>query len=253
MPPFIKIPANKVKKYHKYFDGYRHARRFINQMKTYPDANLWVDNVDDPTVLYFGIPWINILAGDHSHPDLDLLLEKVGVPLLIYPDEAWKRVLKDKLGDKLVEHTRMTYKSGRLDLDRVRRLVKDLPEGYCLERVDLETGQNIDGHLHAFSRTWGSVENYVDKGLGYCIRYGDKVVSHAGSIFPYTDDLEIQVDTDPDFRRRGLATVVCARLIEECLLNNITPYWDAHTVVSAGLAEKLGFNDPVKYELFIKS
>lgn len=253
MPPFIKVLPNRVKEYHRYFNEYEYARRFIDQMKTYPDANLWVDSLDDPTVLYFGIPWINILAGDHGHPKLDLLLEEVGVPLLIYPDDRWKKTLLDKLGDRLVEHTRLTYKSGKLDLNSVRSLIKGLPEGYCLERVSLETGQYIEDHLHAFSRTWGSVENYVKKGLGYCIRHGDKVVSHAGSIFPYCDDLEVQVDTDPEYRRRGLATVVCARLIEECLLNNITPYWDAHTVVSAGLAEKLGFNDPEKYDLFIKS
>ena len=249
----VNIPSNKVKEYHKYFDEYRYARRFIDQMKTYPRANLWVDQQDDPTILYFQMPWINILAGDHESPKADAILDKVDTALLFYPNVEWKKVLQERFGDSLEEFTHRTYKSEKLDFQRVRKYIKPLPPGFHLERVNIETAQYIDDHLHAFSMTWETVKNYVNNGLGYCIRYEDKVVSHAGSIFPYNKNLEIQVDTDPDYRGNGFATIVCAKLIEHSLLNGITPYWEAHTEISAKIAEKLGFNDPQPYQLFMKN
>ena len=248
----VKIPSNKVKEYHKYFDEYKYARRFIDQIQTYPRANLWVDKQKDPTLLFFQMPWINALAGDHTSPKVDSILEKVGTSLLLYPNPEWKKVLQERFGEILEEFTHRTFKSEKLDLNHVRKNIKPLPEGYHLERVNHETAKYIDGHLHAFSRTWETVEDYVNKGLGYCIRFEDKVVSHAGSIFPFTKHLEIQVDTDPDFRGKGFATIVCAKLMEQCLLDDIVPYWEAHTEISAKIAEKLGFNDPQLYDLFVK-
>ena len=249
----VNIPSIKVKKYYKYFDEYKYARRFIDQMKTYPRANLWIDQENEPTILYFQMPWINILAGDHTSPQVDSLLDKVETALLFYPNQEWKQVLQERFGDTLQEFTHRTYKSEKLDLTNARKYIKPLPEGYQLERVNQETAKYIDEHLHAFSLTWETVENYVNNGLGYCIRHGDKVVSHSGSIFPYSKHLEIQVDTDPEYRGNGYATIVCAKLVEHCLLNDITPYWEAHTEISAKIAEKLGFNDPQLYDLFMKT
>ena len=248
----VKIPSNKVEEYHKYFDEYNYARRFIDQMKIYPRANLWVDNEANPTLLYFQMPWVNVLAGDHISPHLEAILEKVETALLFYPNAEWKLVLQERFGEILEEFTHRTFKSEKLELQHVRKFIKPLPQGFHLERVNIETAQYIDEHLHAFSMTWETVENYVNNGLGYCIRFEDKVVSHAGSIFPFTKHLEIQVDTDPEYRRNGFATIVCAKLIEHCLLNDIVPYWEAHTEVSANIAEKLGFNDPQFYDLFMK-
>ena len=229
----VKVPLNKVKNYHKYFDEYKYARRFIDLMKTYPRANLWVDNEEYPNILYFQMPWINALAGDPKSPHVDAILDKVGIALLFYPNLEWKRVLHKRFDDVLEEFTHRTFKSEKLDIEHVRKYITSLPEGYSLERVNTETGQYIDEHLHAFSKTWENVENYINHGLGFCIRYDDKVVSHAGSIFPYTKYLEIQVDTDPDYRNNGFATVVCAKLIEQSLLNDIIPQWEAHTEISA--------------------
>jgi len=248
----IQIPSNEVKHYHHFFNEYIYARRFVDQMKTYPRANLWVDNIENPTLFYFKMPWINIIAGDHTSPLVDNILKKIGDSLVLYPNLEWKKLLKDKFGDDLEEFTHRTFKSDKLSLTHVRKFITPLPVNYVLEKVNIATAEDIDQNLHAFSRTWETVEKFVKNGLGYCIRYKDKVVSHAGSIFPFKKHLEIQVDTDPDYRRNGFATIVCAKLIEHCLLNDIIPYWEAHTEISARIAEKLGFNDPWKYDLFMK-
>jgi predicted GNAT family acetyltransferase len=63
--------------------------------------------------------------------------------------------------------------------------------------------------------------------------------------------LEIEIDTHPDHRRKGLARAVAAALILYCLDAGIEPCWDAHNPESAALAEQLGFTDPTPYEVFV--
>ena len=243
----VKIPSNEVKRYHKFFDEYKYARRFIDQMKVYPRAKLWVDDKEKPNILYFQMPWINILAGDHTSPLVNAILDKIETALVIYPNQDWKHLIYERYKDVLEEFTHRTFKSEKLDINKIRKYITPLPEGYSLNRVNLETAKYIDEHLHAFSKTWETVENYVENGLGYCIEHKNKVISHAGSIFPFTKHLEIQVDTDPEYRRNGFATIVCAQLMEHCLINGITTYWEANTEISAKIAEKLSLNNPQLY------
>ena len=42
-------------------------------------------------------------------------------------------------------------------------------------------------------------------------------------------------------RRKGLAYRCAAKLILECLKQNLYPSWDARTKISVALAEKLGY------------
>ena len=76
--------------------------------------------------------------------------------------------------------------------------------------------------------------------------------SGASSYVVYDKGIEIEIDTKREYRGKGLATVVGAKLILECLANNITPSWDAHDLRSVHLAEKLGYHlshDYVVYEV----
>ena len=61
----------------------------------------------------------------------------------------------------------------------------------------------------------------------------------------------MEIDTHPDFRRRGLARSVAATMILHCLDEGIEPCWDAHNPESAALALQLGFVDPQAYTVFV--
>ena len=61
---------------------------------------------------------------------------------------------------------------------------------------------------------------------------------------------EIEIQTQLQFRRRGLARAVAAALIVYCLEHGIEPCWDAANEPSAALARQLGFHSTGKYEAY---
>nr|MCU0481496.1 GNAT family N-acetyltransferase [Anaerolineae bacterium] len=63
--------------------------------------------------------------------------------------------------------------------------------------------------------------------------------------------IEIQIDTKPDYRGKGLATVAAAHLMLHSLENNLAPSWDAATEISAKMAQKLGYTPQGTYEFYI--
>ncbi len=66
------------------------------------------------------------------------------------------------------------------------------------------------------------------------------------SSFLHGDKLEIGIETLPNFRNQGLASVVCSALIDYCIANQFEPIWSCRLTNGGSyhLAVKLGF-DPV--------
>ena len=75
-------------------------------------------------------------------------------------------------------------------------------------------------------------------------------VSGASSYSVYNGGIEIQIDTRTDYRRQGLAAAAAAALILECLDRNLYPSWDAASLWSVALAEKLGYQFDHEYDAY---
>ena len=88
------------------------------------------------------------------------------------------------------------------------------------------------------------------RGVGVAALYEGVPVAGAGSYCVYRGGIEVEIDTRPDHRRRGLATACGARLILECLDRGLYPSWDAIDLRSAALAEKLGYRRGDPYPVY---
>lgn len=80
---------------------------------------------------------------------------------------------------------------------------------------------------------------------------GGELVAGASSYAVYRDGIEIEIDTRPDQRGKGLATACGARLILDCLDRGLYPSWDAHDKRSAHLAQKLGYRLAGAYRAYL--
>ena len=96
--------------------------------------------------------------------------------------------------------------------------------------------------IHDVPIGWEGKDVDPAKSFGFCLLWGDKVVSRCHCEFLGRREAEITIRTDAAFQRRGLASLTCTAFIEECLANGLRPAWscDATNTASAGLAEKLG-------------
>ena len=91
---------------------------------------------------------------------------------------------------------------------------------------------------------------YLELGQGMVILKGGKIVSGASSYTRYREGIEIEVDTVPEERGKGLATAVCAALILGCLQEGLYPSWDAQNLTSVHMAQKLGYEFSHEYTVY---
>jgi hypothetical protein len=98
---------------------------------------------------------------------------------------------------------------------------------------------------------FGSQANFLAHGVGFGVRLpGRGFVAGCSSFAISSRSLEFEIQTHPDFQRRGLALVTGARMIQHCIENGLKPCWDAAHEGSARLAERLGFVNGTRYTAY---
>ncbi|MBC8107100.1 MAG: GNAT family N-acetyltransferase [Anaerolineae bacterium] len=169
---------------------------------------------------------------------------------LIPCDEQWKELLHAVHGPNLRTHERIAFRSSRFDREALTQVVKRLPPEFTIVRVDPSNVDAFSTLGPALVGNFDSTESYLAKGLGFGIWREGRFVSAVSSFCVAGDELEVEIQTRPEFRRGGLATISAAQLILHCLDHGLTPHWDAHNTMSADLARKLGFCDELAYETY---
>ena len=240
------------------FEPHRRFRAVILPALEQGRGTLWVDSLEDPQVAWLSLSVFNIVAGDSSAEVSAQIIEKIPhMRVLVVPDEGWTSLTKSIWGDEVGVIKRIMMSRNSLDIDYIRKMKRPLPEGFILKRVELEDLNSIAeermiGHIPMFFET---PEKFIETGFGFCIRHGDLVVSMASTFAPSGKEFEIEIDTfdSPEYRRKGLATIVGAALIEYALENGLVPHWDAQNEISVELAKKLGYTDPERYEAYYRT
>jgi len=126
-----------------------------------------------------------------------------------------------------------------------------LPPGFTLRRMDAALLERCAWRSVVVAAC-GSVERFLEVGLGWCAMHGDEVASEAYAVFRGRTHYEIGVFTPRRRRGQGLVIPTCARLIRACSDAGYGVYWscDASNLASRRAAEKLGFRDPRPYRYF---
>ena len=190
------------------------------------------------------------LAGE---PDRALLARAAG-PILAPRTPDWHPLIEAYFGPRAIPETRYAIKKepGIFDRRRLEALAAALPAGYELRLIDEAMVPVL--LAQAWSRdlcaAFDSPADCCRRGVGVAALYEGVPVAGAGSYCVYRGGIEVEIDTRPDHRRRGLATACGARLILECLDRGLYPSWDAIDLRSAALAEKLGYRRGDPYPVY---
>ena len=167
-----------------------------------------------------------------------------GFSVVLPQDEAWATLIEKVYGGRATRVTRYaTRKDTVFDTENLRKLAATAPSAVSFAMIggDLYDRLLSEGWSRDFVSSYRDKEDFLRKGTGVVAMIGGVPVAGASSYSSYVGGIEIEVDTRPDMRRRHLATACAARLILSCLARGLYPSWDAQNLVSAHLAENLGY------------
>ena len=217
-----------------------------------------VDNLENPKLGLFSYKFFHIPTGNSKHESAkEILKHSPKHKIIVVPDDDWAELVKQRWGWRLIPITRTKFSSQNLNLEFIKGLKNNLPEGLTLSKIGKMEADYIAQNMEEMEMIidlFGDTDNFMKKGFGYCVKDGEKIVSVAATGSPpYKKAFEIQVETlnKSEYRRKGLASTACAHLIEYSLENGFDPRWDAADERSAMFAKKMGYTDPEKYEVYI--
>ncbi len=217
-------------------------------------GHVWTDGENPPRTAHIRQGDFHLFAGDARADCAREMLSGLSPgAILVAHGQTWRELIEKTLGERVVHIKRYAfYKNpAHLDIGRISRLMT-CPQGFTLKRIDEALAEKAlsEPWSRDFVSQFSSASDYVQRGLGMCVLYRDELVCGASSYYVYRGGLEVEIDTRPDFRRRGLATAAAAALIKCSLEKKLYPSWDAANLESVGLAEKLGYKMKKAYDAF---
>jgi GNAT superfamily N-acetyltransferase len=237
------------------FSKHKHGRVLINAVLEGRWGIALTDDAFKPqAAVLLHKPVVSFFGGNPESPVSLQLVQELTPPCMINVDaEEWVDLLIETYGDQLEKRQRFDFSSKRLNIEHIRSFKERVQEGIAVKRINLDLARRLshdlrtDNHLSSYS----SAEDFLTRGVGFCALRGERIVSCASSFTVCHEGIEIEINTHPDFRRRGIATTLAATLIEHCLERGIESHWNAANPISAKFAEKLGYIQKEAYDLYV--
>lgn len=219
-------------------------------------GNIYVDSLEKPLSAMAILADFCFLTGK---PNEELVLYKPEGHdsdfIIMVPQNArWEELIVKAYGSKAKKITRYAIKKepNVFDRKKLEEVVSSLSPEYSLKMID-EDIFNLckeNDWSRDFVSQYKDYEMYNKLGLGVVVLKDGEPISGASSYTSYKDGIEIEIDTEEGYRRRGLASVCGAKLILECLDRGLYPSWDAANKWSVALAEKLGYHFDHEYTAY---
>lgn len=156
--------------------------------------------------------------------------------LLLTRNENTKEYFRSK--EDVIEEKRYLFQySGAKE-----PMVSCLPGGYELKEIDQQLLKKISGKVVP-SLFWNDVNDFLEKGKGYCITCNNDIASWAFSAAVSTKEIDIGIETTSKYKQQGLGMIVANKMIQYTIEQAKEPVWACHykNVSSKKMAEKLGF------------
>ncbi|OGO52558.1 MAG: hypothetical protein A2148_08700 [Chloroflexi bacterium RBG_16_68_14] len=210
----------------------------------------WADEPSRPFVALLHLDFHLFAGAPDSQAAEEAVRSLPSRATVVASDEGWDPLLRRVWGVRLKTRTRVAFSPGRWDQARLRGFREALPEGFALKRITAADAARFAELADSLVYNFSSLEEFVARGVGFGVEHEGRFVSGCSSFALSSRSLEFEIQTHPNFQRRGLASATAAAMIEHCLDHGLELCWDAHNDISAALATKLGFVDPAPYAAY---
>ncbi len=228
-------------------------------------GKVFVDDPNNPQTFYIVHPYgMTLLLGDNSNKDFNEVFKKYALNvdakrkgfewMQAFPN-SWDTVLAELFKEQLrkSEDNKDNQEIGMIELN-TRVNFKFNKEKY-LSLPKPKAGNDIqivETDAHLFSKIkggvvpsffWNNEEDFFHYGHAYSLLYKNQLAATAFSSFRFDHLFELGIETEPEYRGKGFAEMVCSALIDFCINNNYEPIWACRkeNTASYKLALKLGF------------
>ena len=266
------LKSNEFERVRPLFQGFDYSLSIHAAIEGNNPGRIFVDEVEQPRTAFALTVEGYLLAGEYDNPTTNealrcLLKEKIftgevfvngdwSMSLAVHP-KTWEAKLPELIPTHEIEkNARYHYQCHTVKFD----WRNNVPEGYTIHRVDralLGDAQFVFsgplGEWMDFKETWWTVENFLSKGVSFCVVQGQDVVSWCTCDCVAGDQIDVGIITHPAHRRRGLATVAVAATVEHCLSHGFSAvgwHCNARNVGSLKTAEKVGFERNREYAYY---
>lgn len=253
----IEVAANNLENYTYLFQDFGHFENLLRFIIKYTEYVIKVNDLKEPScaILKYG-PAI-FVKGDPNSPNIQMVLDHFQENNWIVPCTTnWDNYIKSNFKDKFEIHNRIQFDSESLELEHVRSLKVNLPDGINIVPINTSHIEDRDGMIYQdLIRKFFGNHDFLKSGIGFALMYEKQTVGYVASDNPIIgNDVELMFrvgyDNYTKYRGKGYGVQLCVRFIEYCLTNNLIPSWDAHTDISAHIAVKLGYTMKKKWNMF---
>ena len=120
-----------------------------------------------------------------------------------------------------------------------------------LARTDLVNHESI---LFWINKNYGNADTFLAQGLGICFVQDQTIVSWSLTDCAWGEYCEIGIETDENYRRQGLATVLTSAMVDHCHMRKWKYIgwhcWESN-LGSIGVAEVVGFHHHATYNAYV--
>ena len=247
------LPTNEFNKVFHLADHSSSNRVYLlSVVEGVQTGKVFVNSVENPTcALIWHYCGFYYLLGE---PDESFLLESADLI----------RRQKDKMRCFIIEDSNPqcdAYFSNEPDIirqerfsfffDRTKDISFKIPAGFQLKELDASLLARLEGNIIP-SFSWDSMTEFLEKGKGFCLLYGDEIATVAFSSGICHNEIDIGIETKEAFRKQGLAAIVAKRMVQYVLEIGKEPNWECYmgNQGSRRTAEKAGFVFKKSYPFF---
>lgn len=210
-----------------------------------------VDDPGQPAAYCLRVGPFGYFAGDAASAAARELMASFPAYHLLMPSPAeWLELAQEIFGEDLVSLPRYSFSAAQLSAGHLSQLLAGARFRDRVVPIDLELASQAAGQPDSFLdlSDFDSAADFFERGLGYAVLDGGKMVGAAYSSLVCSQGIEVSVYVEERHRQRGVATALCSRLLLDCLALGLRPNWDAANAESVRLARKLGYGFVEMYD-----
>lgn len=213
----------------------------------------FVDDLTHPMSYRITVGPFWYFAGESYSPGAHQMMQDLPAYNLLMPSSpGWVDLAKEIYGEHLQPFTRYSFSASSLSASHLTSCLKDSGYQSRVVPIDMQMAAHLAAQPESYLELsdFDSVGDFIERGMGYAILDGQRVMGVAYSSLVCSAGIEVSVFVEEPYRQRGVATALSSRLLLECLNLNQKPDWDAANPESYKLAKRLGFSFVEAYDSY---